>query len=194
MAITTRTGCSIGTFTREWSKLADGSLLVSLVLDLDKELPRLARVGVSCRIPATYEQVEWYGRGPHEAYPDRKAGAPLGKYSLPIAQLEVPYIVPQEQGTRIDIRWLRLAGAQATPIKIEAEIPFLCSVVRHEDSAVWRARHTCELDDTTSDGGYWILNLDLAQRGVGTASCGPDTLPRYEVSGGRYENTFHCIF
>ena len=54
-------------------------------------------MGVHFGIPSSLERVEWYGRGPHESYPDRKWGAPLRIYSLPSLQdLHVPYIFPGE--------------------------------------------------------------------------------------------------
>jgi len=190
MDILSAKGNIIGSIDKVWRVLADDSFLLTLRMDLAKELPSLARVGFSCRIPSAYDTVSWYGRGPHEAYPDRKAGASLGLYTSTITDLEVPYIVPQEQGCRLDVRSLCLTGKQVASIAFKAEHPVMFSIVRHSDESVWKARHTIELDDTTLEG-YWILNIDLAQRGLGTASCGPDTLPAYEVFPGHYETTLH---
>ncbi len=73
----------------------------------DKEdLPELPRFGLSMQLPSTYNQIEWYGRGPHENYCDRKSSAFLGRYKSQVEDLYHPYIRPQENGQRTDVNWL----------------------------------------------------------------------------------------
>ena len=69
------------------------------------------------------DRLTWFGRGPHENYPDRKAGAAVGRYSAAVAEMYVPYIVPQEHGNRCDVRWLRLVDAEGAGLRIEFAEP-----------------------------------------------------------------------
>jgi beta-galactosidase len=167
-------------------------LVMDLVFDLDPSLPELPRVGVSARVPAYYSFVSWIGEGPQESYPDRRAGAFLGAYTHHAAELEVPYIVPQENGNRGGLRSLTLTGDRIPPGKpasltIRPDRPINFSISRYSLENQLEALHTIDLVDLSLDsGGYYFLNLDIAQRGVGTASCGPDTREAYRLRGGLY--------
>lgn len=69
-------------------------------------LPPLPRVGVEFLLDKSMDQIKWYGRGPFECYPDRKAGAHLGVYESNVGEMHVPYIVPGECSGRTDVRWV----------------------------------------------------------------------------------------
>ncbi len=158
--------------------------------DLDPALPELPRVGISVRIPADTARIEWFGSGPHESYADRKTGAFLGYYAGSPAELEVPYIVPQENGNRTGVRDIILKGSRE-PFGIRCGSPLQFSAERYSPENMLNARHTDELKDTISQSGFWTLHVDCAQRGVGSAACGPDTLEQYRVRPGRYEMTLY---
>ncbi len=161
-----------------------GDILVDNTVAADRRLPELPRVGVTMMLAAGLEQVEWFGRGPHESYCDRKAGAPVGLYHGTVAEQYVPYIMPQEHGNKTDVRWLALAGRYGvgmlfTPLRPEH---MECSVSHFTADDLYRAYHTHELRPR----GETIVNLDYRQRGLGTGSCGPDTLPQYRLPAGTY--------
>jgi beta-galactosidase len=172
----------LGLYTCISTEEPDGELL-DITFDFDPTLPELPRVGISAKVPATYTSVRWFGRGPEESYPDRLAGVFLGVHTQSIAELETPYIVPQENGNRSEVRILTLTGAGVPPLTIATEAtPFNFSVSRYAPENMLAALHTVELKDTTrGKDGYFLLNIDAAQRGVGTATCGPDTLEQYRV-------------
>ncbi|MDR1867642.1 MAG: DUF4981 domain-containing protein [Treponema sp.] len=155
---------------------------LEFVFDLDPSLPELPRVGIVLPIPASYNRIRWFGSGPHEAYPDRCAGAFLGVYEQTIAALETPYIVPQENGNRMNVRWLSLI-ADKDPVTIFAEPSIHFSMSRYEPECMLAALHTPDLK-VLSDKYY--LHLDCAVRGVGTATCGPDTREAYRVRPGLF--------
>jgi beta-galactosidase len=163
-------------------------LIIEALFDLDPTLPELPKVGLSAKVPASYGSISWFGRGPEESYPDRLAAAFLGRYRHRIAELEVPYVVPQENGNRSDVRNLSLiAKTGAENISIIAEKPVNFSVSRYSQENLWQARHTCDLKDLTNNGdGHYFLNIDIVQRGVGTATCGPDTRPEYRIRSGLF--------
>ena len=165
---------------------APGPLVLDVLFDLDPSLPELPKVGVSAKIPSRYGKISWFGRGPEESYPDRLAAAFLGRYTHRVADLEVPYVMPQENGNRSGIQNFSLVDG-AEKITVIAENPVNFSVSRYSQENLWEARHTCDLVDLSAGSdGYYFLNIDIAQRGVGTATCGPDTRPEYRLRSGLY--------
>ena len=68
----------------------------------------LQKIGLQFQFPKAFSNVEWYGRGPFETYPDRKTGAKVGLYQSNADDMYVPYIIPQEYGNRTDVRWLKV--------------------------------------------------------------------------------------
>jgi beta-galactosidase len=183
----------LGSYTRIMSEGGgDRPFFLEFIFDLDPALPELPRVGIAAKIPACYDRLAWFGEGPHEAYPDRRAGAFLGNWEHSIAGLEVPYIVPQENGNRMGVRRIRLLRKAGAPgsgrsLTITTDKPVMMSCCRYSPENMFEALHTCELHDLSAgDGGYYFLHIDCAQRGLGTAACGPDTLERYRVRPGLF--------
>jgi beta-galactosidase len=169
-----------------------GPVVMDISFDLDPALPELPRVGICARVPAYYSFVSWIGAGPQESYPDRLAGAFLGSYTHRVPELEVPYIMPQENGNRSGLRSVTLTGDRIPPgkapaITIRPDRPVNFSVRRYSQENQFEALHTIDLVDLSAgDEGYYFLHIDMAQRGVGTASCGPDTRDEYRVRGGLF--------
>jgi hypothetical protein len=127
------------------------------------------------RLPGKLNRFAWYGRGPHESYIDRKESAPVGVYSGTVQEQYVPYVLPQENGNKSDVRWAAITGIRGTGL-LAIGMPLLNVSVHHytpEDFTA--AKHTFELkrrDET-------ILHLDHAHCGLGSNSCGPGPLPQY---------------
>jgi len=142
-----------------------------------EKLPPLPRIGLKFTIPEGYETFTWYGRGPHENYWDRKEGAQVGLYSGTVDDQYVPYIKPQENGNKTDVRWASLANEEGVGLLVVG-MPLLEVSAHHfttDDLA--KANHTSEVkrrEDIT-------LNLDYKQSGLGGGSCGPDTLLKYQI-------------
>jgi beta-galactosidase/beta-glucuronidase len=141
-------------------------------------LPHLPRVGLQLALPGGYETFTWYGRGPHESYVDRKAGAQVGVYAGSVDEQYVPYVVPQENGNKADVRWVALTDADGAGLLVVGESSLEVSAHHFTTQDLEKAQHTYELerrDEIT-------LNLDHKQSGLGGASCGPFTLPQYLIS------------
>jgi hypothetical protein len=128
------------------------------------------------RLPETLEQVEWFGRGPHENYRDRNVGAAVGRYRLNVDGLFVPYIVPQENGNRTETRWMTI-GDGKNGFKVSGDQHFEFSAHRYTVDDLEGAEHLHQLERKP----YVLLNIDHVQAGLGSASCGPDTLYQYRV-------------
>ena len=171
----TRTGRRAGRFIQEF-QAEEGGLAADFLLDLDPGLPELPKAGLSCSLSPGFEEVRWYGRGPQECYRDRKAGAAIGLWESSVDDLQVPYVLPQENGNRCDTRWLELAGA-GRGLRIEGDAPFEFTASHHSAAQLWEAAHTVDLERRPET----FLCIDAAQRGLGTATCGPDTLERYRI-------------
>ncbi len=153
-------------------------------IEVPDELSDLPRIGVVFTLPVSYDRFRWFGRGPHENYPDRNRAATLGVWE---SEPDVsPYLVPQEHGLRTDCTWLEVIDSESGRIiRIDLLKPeaMHVSVRRHTADELFAA--VTDTDLPPSD--KVVVNLDVAHRGLGTASCGPDVLERYKLGTGMFE-------
>jgi len=176
----------LGTFSYILGNATGEPMTMEIIFDLDPKLPELPRVGIMAEIPASYKEISWFGAGPHESYPDRKEAAFLGRYKHSIKDIQTQYIVPQENGNRSGVRNFTLVNEEINKnITIAALNPVNISCSSYSRENMWEAMHTCDLIDLSQDRFY--LYIDIAQRGVGTATCGPDTRNEYRVRSGYYK-------
>jgi beta-galactosidase len=159
--------------TYRWSPLEDGLLLrVDVVAEGDWPCP-LPRLGVCMSLPAVLDRVEWFGQGPGEAYPDSVLAARVGRFVRTVDQWQTPYVFPQENGHRAGVRWATLTDAVGTGMRVEGQPTVGLTVRRWTTADLDVARHTSDL---VRRDRVW-LNLDVAQNGLGSSSCGPGVLP-----------------
>lgn len=154
-------------------------------IQVDEKITDVPRVGITMALAKKMEKISWFGRGPHENYSDRKAGARFGKYESTVDDMFTPYILPQENGNRCDVTNLEIQGEKSA-LKFSSEKGFNFSIAKFSAHDYYNSRHTSELkkrDET-------ILNIDYQQRGLGTNSCGPDTLDTYKLAAGTYQFDF----
>ncbi len=138
--------------------------------DLNRRSENMFRLGTLLQIPENMDQVEWYGRGPHENYVDRNTSAMVGIYNNSIDGMYYPYIRPQETGYKTDVRWLDI-GTGTYGMKVFAEIPFSFGAMRydkeqfdHPDGGTGRP---LIYQHHLHEKNYINLNLDYRQMGVG---------------------------
>ena len=168
-------------FRSTYHVLAGDSVLARHDFDVDDGLADLPRLGVRLQLPPGFEHFSWFGRGPHETYVDRKQSGVNRVHSSSVTAQYVPYILPQDHGNLTDVRWLALAD-DTTRLHIQAEKLIEASASHFPHEMLTPAMHTYEI---TSQPETWV-SLDVMQRGVGGASCGPDTLPQYRLGAGRH--------
>ena len=157
---------------------------------IPENFPPLPRIGVTANTDVKFENFEYYGRGPHENYTDRCRSAQIGIYQSDIrSNFEKKYVVPQENGNRTNVRYLKLFSADST-LKISSATPFEFGISRYTINDLFKAKHPSELEERP----YAVLTLDLAQRGLGSGSCGPQTLPEYELNEKYYKFDFTLEF
>ena len=164
------------------AQLAGGAVHVQHTVNVPQKLDDLPRVGAQFAVPSRFTKVRWYGRGPHECYQDRQSSAMLGIWEADPDEL--PYLVPQEFGARTDCRWFEVFDPKtgdAIRITSTGE-PLTCSALWHTTDDLFAAADQTDLVRRK----HLTVHVDAVQRGLGTASCGPDTLPTYRIEPGEY--------
>ncbi|HZB58058.1 MAG TPA: beta-galactosidase domain 4-containing protein, partial [Actinomycetota bacterium] len=163
--------------TYRWSAVAGGLRLeVEVVPEGDWPCP-LPRVGLRMGLPAGLRRVEWFGRGPGEAYADTGRAARVGRFTATVEKLQTPYLYPQENGNRREVRWATLTDGGGRGLRVEGEPTVDLTARRWTSEQLDQARHPTDL---VPGDRIWV-NLDLAQQGIGSASCGPGVLPAYRL-------------
>ncbi|UII20700.1 glycoside hydrolase family 2 TIM barrel-domain containing protein [Fulvivirga ligni] len=185
---------STGTIT--YKVFGDGRIEVALAFDYkDKDLPVLPRFGVSMILPQEYEHAEWYGRGPHENYWDRKSSAFVGKYKMDVSDLGFAYIRPQENGYRTDTRWLKLTNDSGKGITIKGQSTFGFSAL-HNTTADFDAGPSKQQRHYTDVKPKDLiqLNIDYHQMGVGgDDSWGAKPWDKYTLEAQDYSYSFEIV-
>ena len=132
-------------------------------------LPLMPRLGVSLTLQKEYDQMEWFGRGPHENYQDRYTSAFVGLYKGSVWEQYFPYDRPQENGNKIDVRWMTLSNTQGNGLKAVGA-PYLSTsaymFTTEELSEVDAKKHQRHMSDIQpKDMVTW--NIDWKQMGLG---------------------------
>jgi beta-galactosidase len=169
--------------------LAAGGIRITERVEIPPVLADLARVGTVLELEAGHEALTWFGRGPTETYPDRRRAGTIGRWSSTVADAHVPYVRPQENGGRADVRWIEVRRPSGDGIRIELDRPRQVSATHFRAADLATATHREELVARAET----IVHLDAAHRGIGTASCGPDTLAEYLVAPGTHEWTWTIL-
>ena len=148
---------------------------------LPKGLNDVARVGSNFELSGSLADLTWFGTGPNETYPDRTL-ARVHRYVSTVANQYVPYVRPQENGGHNAVRWFELTDASGHGVRFKLAKPMQVSVTPNRAVDLADATHDVEVKPC----GNTVVHLDAAHRGVGTASCGPDTLPAYIIKPGQH--------
>lgn len=163
-------------------RLDDGSILVEQTYDCMGELPELPRLGLVIQLPKAYEQLEWYGRGPWENYPDRKESAHIGIWKSTVTEQYTHYPRPQDSGNHEDCAVVVLKTKKGKKIRVEAvDAPFSFSALHYSSKDIASVKHDYELKE--ADATY--LSIDCAVLGLGNGSCGPGVLKKYSIDKNR---------
>jgi len=158
---------------------SSGELVVETRIEPKKaELPPLPRLGLEFRMPRGFDRLTWLGRGPHECYSDRKESGKLGRYEGNVSEQFVPYIKPQENGGKSDVRWATLANADGTGLHISASTICQMSARHYDVDSLSKIKHVSDLSLLQET----VVNVDGFHSGVGNHSCGyAPTLPQYLI-------------
>ena len=156
-------------------------MLVEETAVIPDELADLARVGTVLEVVGGLEDLEWFGSGPHETYPDRTRGGIVGRWRSTVDRPVRP-VHPARRRTAATPAFAgcgcRAPAGEA--LRIALGRPCQVSATHFRASDLASATHDVELRPRAET----VVHLDAAHRGLGTASCGPDTLPEYLVGPG----------
>lgn len=169
--------------THRYQLSPDGLLTVTNRVSFgSEEMTDLARVGVQWEFTEGFETLRYFGLGPWENYSDRKAGALLECHKSTVTDEYVPYVVPQEHGHHEETRWVELTHESGRSVRISGLRPFGFNASHFTASDIFASHHTIDLTPHPTT----FLSIDVAHRGVGSGSCGPDTRPEYRLKKRSY--------
>ncbi|WP_235941465.1 glycoside hydrolase family 2 TIM barrel-domain containing protein [Paenibacillus puerhi] len=178
-------------FTSEttYTLYGNGELAIEAKLTPAREgLPPLPRFGIQLVLPERFDRLTWFGRGPHECYPDRKESGKLGVYAGTIEEQLVPYIKPQETGNKADVRWAAVTSRAGDGLLAIGMPLFEISAHPFGTDRLTAAKKQSDL--VGEDRTY--VYIDSRQSGIGNHSCGyAPTLPAYLVQPG--EQTLRVV-
>ena len=181
--------------TATWKNVTDVTVKYTIIdertilVDVDyhptgTNKPVMPKFGMRMRLSADFTNIEYYGRGPWENYPDRKRSAFLGQYKMPLSEFETEYIHPQDNGCRTDVRWFKIANGKKT-LRIDGSQPLCIRAWDYGEEDLEPAKHPHEIHR----GRFVNLNIDLNVHGVGGIDTwGQRTLPQYTIDGNQPHN------
>ena len=192
VAVEYELGDGLATVVMQYALGADGSISVTeRMTELRDKAPELFRFGVEFAMPGAFDRLEFYGEGPFENYIDRQGASQMGVWKQSVAdQYHFGYVRPQESGTHVGMRWLRITDAAGCGFEIAAPERFSASALpfgrRDIDLSVTGGgrgkggdqRHSLEL----REDGLTHVNLDLVQMGLGCENAwGALPRPQYRL-------------
>ena len=142
----------------------------------------MPRFGLTLEMPKEFRNVEYYGMGECENLLDLYAQATVGVYNTTVDEMHEPYIRPQDSGNRTKVRYLAVTDGNGCGLKFGFDDNYFNFNVREfSQKLLQNAKHQEDLHDENTVA----VNIDGFTRGTGTASCGPDVLPQFEVDGSK---------
>ncbi len=158
--------------------LPDGGFTLEINGKPQGEMPFFPRLGFQMFLPEEMDRAQWFGLGPGESYQDSRQAQRVGLFKAGIDALYTPYVMPQEDGNRSEVRRaafydLHMAGFAVAGMNTL----FNFSMHRFTPEAAWKAKHPHEIEYAENI----CLNLDWKQSGIGSASCGEALNPKYRI-------------
>jgi beta-galactosidase len=166
----------------------DSGLRITDEVTLPKQLNDVARVGINFELNGGLDQYTYFGTGPAETMPDRSIGK-VNRWSSTVQEQYVPYVKPQENGGHMGVRWFNLTNQTSHGLYVQLDKPRMVTVTTMRSTDLADATHNVFVQTC----GNTVVSIDAVQRGVGTASCGPDTLPEYRVKAGVHKWSWTVI-
>ena len=150
---------------------------VDMDVTLTPQAKELRRAGLVANIVPGLRNVNYWAYGPDENYNDRKESTMVGRYQTTVDDMVVYYQKPQSMGNREGLRELTLTDAKGKGVRIETQGEVSFSALPYNDMHLAKTNHMYELKKDP----FITLHIDGKYRGVGNASCGPDTMEKYKI-------------
>ena len=175
-----------------YAMLGSGDIIVesSLILG-EQSVHELMRFGMKMRLPKQFEKMEYFGRGPHDNYWDRKTASLVGIYKSTVREQYTPYISPQENGNKTDVRWATFRNENGTGL-MAIGMPLLSmSALHYSIEDLSQEKRGTKHDIDLQEQDFVALNLDYKQTGVGgDNSWGARTHKKYTLLPKNYSYKF----
>jgi beta-galactosidase len=180
-------------FTVTYTIHGDGQVRVQQDFAPNDSLPELPRFGMKVQLAGDLNTMQWYGRGPFENYWDRNTASLVGIYEGSVWDQYVPYVRPQENGNKTDVRWANLFNEQGTGLRIEGAptVEITAQQFDTEQLAYLGREAPNKHGNEIKPGQIVSLNIDYRQMGVGGDNTwGARTHPQYTLPAAPYSYTF----
>ncbi len=167
-------GYAVGQHTI-WKIYGNGFIDVTTDFDPDKLDYPLAKLGFLLQMPEGFEDVTFYGAGPHENYRDRLRSAAIGQYKITVDDMFVPYLRTQDCGNRSNVNWFTVSNHKGVGMMVVADDKMNFSALHYTPLDLDKANHPYELNRRKET----ILTVDMQHNGLGGGSCGPGPMDKY---------------
>src|SRR5690606_12599750 len=141
----------------------NGEIAVESTLTPGPDLPEMPEVGMLFTMDASFDNLKWYGKGPHENYIDKEKGAKIGLYEGKVKDQYVPYLKPQECGNKTDVRWATITNDKGIGFKIAGLPTIELNVLPYTPFELEEASHSYKLQDSKKS----VVRINDKQMGVG---------------------------
>lgn len=157
----------------------DGEVVITSELNPGADnLPEIPAIGMEFNMPSEFENLDWYGRGPHENYWDRQKSAHVGVYSSTVEDQFFKYIEPSEMGNKTDIRWMTLTNNEGVGLMVSGDPHLEASALHYTEEELGTKKHPHELVKSEEV----VVNVNYRQMGVGgDDSWGARPKPEYTL-------------
>ena len=171
-----------------WEIDGTGKIHADMLMEKDPEFPVLPRFGIRLFLEKGMEEVAYFGMGPQESYRDKHQGSYHGLFRAKVAELHEDYIRPQENGSHFDCDYVQAEGARYGLTAVSDDT-FSFQASEYTQEELERCAHNYELEKS----GSTVLCIDYAQNGIGSNSCGPEVLEKYQFNNVLFRFRFTLV-
>ncbi|MFC5467941.1 glycoside hydrolase family 2 TIM barrel-domain containing protein [Cohnella suwonensis] len=146
-----------------YTLLGNGRLNVKFDLEPGEGLPEIPEIGMLFEMDGSFDDVTWYGKGPHENYWDRSEGARLGLHSGKVADQVAPYLRPQETGNKTGVRYATVTNKNGVGLRVEGQTAVELSALPYTPRELEQTSHYHLLPASDKT----VVRVNHKQMGVG---------------------------
>ncbi len=165
-----------------WSIDPSGKIAMDMSVSRNMGFPQLPRFGIRMFLPQEMNTASYYGMGPQESYCDKHRASCHGYYSSPVAEMHEDYVKPQENGSHYDCDYVILEGGGSS-LAVAGAKAFSFNASCYTQEELTDKKHNYELEPC----GSTVLCIDYAQNGIGSNSCGPGLLEKYQFTEEKFD-------
>lgn len=163
----------------------NGQVRIQSHVKVADKRPYLPRFGLRLFMDNGFSEVEYYGYGSSESYVDKHRSSYKGIFTSKISDMHEDYIRPQENGSHYGCEYVKIKNGNLC-LKVESEEDFCFNASEYSQEELASKAHNYELEKS----GFSILCVDYKQSGVGSASCGPHLLEKYQFNEKEFDMDF----